>query len=342
MLRQASWPLLCGLALCCLAATARPVAAQGREDATVRTSSAVLQEIMAVPLNAIPRAMLEDAEGIAIIPNVLKGSFVIGARHGYGVLLVRAEDRQWHAPAFISLTGGNVGWQVGVQSTDVVLVFKTRKSIEGILSGKFTLGADAAAAAGPVGRNASVGTDAKLSAEIYSYSRSRGLFAGVSLDGSVISVDQFANAAYYRSPAPGQPPAVPPAAVQLVQQVAALVDAPSTESVTHAGFPQQHAVHEADEIRNQLARTAPTLYELLDPQWKTYLALPAEVFAGAQATPETLRECLTRFEAVRTDPRYQTLSERPEFQSTYGLLKHYVGAMSEENQPINLPPPPIQ
>jgi lipid-binding SYLF domain-containing protein len=334
--------IVCFTALMCCFIQPSAVCAQSREDATVMASANVLNEIMAVPLSSIPRAMLADAEGIAIIPNVLKGSFVIGARHGYGVLLVRAEDRQWHAPAFISLTGGNVGWQIGVQSTDVVLVFKTRKSIEGILSGKFTLGADAAAAAGPVGRNASVGTDARLSAEIYSYSRSRGLFAGVSLDGSVISVDHFANAAYYRSPGPGQPAAVPPAATELVRQVASYVDANATQSAAHAQLPQQHAVHEADAARNELARMAPVLYDLLDEQWKSYLALPAEIFAGGQPSQEALQNSLLKFETVRTDPRYRDLAERPEFQSTLGLLKHSVAAMSQDSQSINLPPPPAR
>ena len=152
---------------------------QGREEELVRGSIAVLNENMAIPAQAIPQRMLSDAEGVAIIPKVIKGGFVIGARHGRGTLLVRDQNKGWHAPVFVTLTGGSIGWQVGVQSTDVILVFKTRKSIEGILSQKFTLGVDAAAAAGPVGRQASAATDAQFKAEIYSYARSRGLFLGV-------------------------------------------------------------------------------------------------------------------------------------------------------------------
>ena len=114
--------------------------------------------------------------------------------------MVRDEQGAWQAPQFVSLTGGSVGWQAGVQATDVILVFKTQKSIQGLMEGKFTLGVDAAAAAGPVGREATAATDATLKAEIYSYSRSRGLFAGVSLDGSALQIEYEANQSYYRAP----------------------------------------------------------------------------------------------------------------------------------------------
>ncbi len=181
----------------------------------MRESFVVLNEIMAIPVNGIPLNMLSDAQAVAIIPNVIKGSFVIGARHGNGVVMIRDENGGWHAPVFISLTGGNIGWQVGVQATDVVLVFKTRKSVEGLLTGRMTLGADAAVAAGPVGRQAAAATDSGLGAQIYSYSRSRGLFAGVSFDGSVIRTDTIANAAYYRAATPGGPVIIPAAAQQL-------------------------------------------------------------------------------------------------------------------------------
>src|SRR5207253_1884276 len=121
-----------------------------------------------------------------------------GARYGRGIVMVRDERGYWRPPAFVTLAGGSFGWQIGLQVTDIVLVFKTRSSVDGLMRGKFTLGADAAAAAGPVGREAAAATDAELRAEIYTYSRSRGLFAGVSLDGSVLSVDHTANAAFYQ------------------------------------------------------------------------------------------------------------------------------------------------
>ena len=115
---------------------ATTVHGQQTEQATVIKASAVLQQTMAEATTSIPAVLLRDAHGIAIVPDVLKGSFIVGARHGKGVLLVRDENQRWGAPVFVSLTGGNVGWQVGVQSSDVILVFKTRKSIEGLLSGK--------------------------------------------------------------------------------------------------------------------------------------------------------------------------------------------------------------
>lgn len=321
--------------------------AQSKPESIVQNSSSVLREIMEVPMQGIPKSMLADAEGIAVIPNVIKGGFVIGARFGSGVLLVRAEDGSWHAPVFINLTGGNIGWQAGVQATDVVLVFKTKKSVEGILQGKFTIGADAAAAAGPVGRQAAAATDGRLQAEIYSYSRSRGLFLGVSFDGSMIQVDQLNNASYYQVTSPGQPAAIPPSAVALVNQVTAISTGVENPTATNpTGFPQaplaqQHSVDEVKAVQQQLASLAPKMYELLDPTWQQYLGLPAEVF-NPQAEPslESMEQCLARFEAVRNDARYTQLATRPEFQSTYGLLRHYVGARRMADDVMQLPPPP--
>lgn len=342
-------------------ASVSPMASgQGQEEQSVRSSIAVLNEIMAVPAQAIPQRLLADAEGIAIIPNVIKGGFVIGARHGRGTLLVRDENRGWHAPVFVTLTGGSVGWQAGVQSTDVILVFKTRKSIEGIFANKFTLGVDAAAAAGPVGRQAAAATDAQLKAEIFSYARSRGLFLGASLDGSMLRVDGMANAAYYRSAGPGQPAVVPPSALQLVQLVAqyntARVSpvqpaAPSTPAASN-GQPalpapqspilaQQHATEEAVVLREQLSRTSPELFEQLDPAWAAYLALPVEVFSHqAHPSSQAIQQSLRNYEQVRGNPQYQALTSMPAFQSTYGLLRHYASTLSENSQRPVLPPPP--
>jgi lipid-binding SYLF domain-containing protein len=141
--------------------------------------------------------LLADAEAIAVIPNVIKAGLVVGGRHGKGLLAVRQRDGVWSNPSYVSLSGGSVGFQAGVQATDVVLVFRTRRGVDNVVNGKFTLGADAAVAAGPVGRTASAATDAQLRAEIYSYSRSRGLFAGVALDGAVLSIDHDANELTY-------------------------------------------------------------------------------------------------------------------------------------------------
>ncbi|MDD4271080.1 MAG: lipid-binding SYLF domain-containing protein [Pirellulales bacterium] len=315
-----------------------------KEESIVRTSISVLSEIMAVPVSSIPESMLAEAEGLAIIPNMIKGGFVVGVRHGRGVLLVRDEKNDWHAPVFISMTGGNIGWQIGLQATDVVLVFKTRQSVQGILGGKFTLGADAAAAAGPVGRQASAGTDGRLKAEIYSYSRSRGLFAGVSIDGSVIQIDQAANASYYLRATPGGPVVVPPSAATLVGEVTRYCGGgqPHEPKVLQtAGLAPHTASGQADAIRGQLARKAPLLASLLDPQWAAYLALPSEVVSDRGHPPiETLSGCLARFETVHRTPEYASLAQRPEFQSVYNLLRQYSAALSPAAGQMQLPPPP--
>lgn len=168
-------------------------AVERRADEAVR----VLREIMESPDRRVPRDLLRDAEAVAVIPDVVKAGFVIGGRHGRGLIAVRGADGAFSNPSFISLTGGSVGFQAGVQSTDVILVFRTRRGVDGVVNGKFTLGADAAVAAGPVGRSAAMATDAMLKAEIYSYSRSRGLFAGVALDGAVLAIDHDANRRAY-------------------------------------------------------------------------------------------------------------------------------------------------
>ena len=204
------------------------VAPPTQEVAIVEAATGVLNEIMSVPNQGIPSALLRDAQGIAIVPGMLKGGFVIGVRHGNGVVVLRDEAGNWRPPSFISITGGSIGWQAGVQSTDVVLVFKTKNSIKRFASGKFTIGGDISAAAGPVGREASASTDITLKAEMYSYSRSRGLFAGAALDGSSITLDNEETAAYYRGTGilqldgpPGQPPMLPPSAAQLLETIAA-------------------------------------------------------------------------------------------------------------------------
>lgn len=169
------------------------------EDGTkmVYEAAGVLKEIMAIPEKGIPPALLNDAYGIAIVPGVIKLGFIVGGRYGTGVLVVRDKEGTWGPPAFVSLAGGGIGWQIGAQSTDIILVFKSRRSIDGIMKGKFTLGADASVAAGPVGRNLEAATDVKLKSEIYSYSRSRGLFAGISLEGAALQIEDETNAAFY-------------------------------------------------------------------------------------------------------------------------------------------------
>lgn len=192
------------LALACAASLALTASAHaGHDEMPLESSCEVLDALSGLHLRGIPPSLLRDAQGVAIIPNMLKAGFVIGGRHGRGVMLVRDGDC-WRNPVFITLTGGSVGWQIGVQATDLVLVFKTRAGVERVMKGKgkITLGADLGVAAGPVGRQAEADTDVQLKSEIYSYSRSRGLFAGVSLEGAALLVDHAGTDAYYRTPRP--------------------------------------------------------------------------------------------------------------------------------------------
>lgn len=185
--------ILCLLAL----AVAVPAAAATREEKRVADATDVLDQLLRIPEQRIPATLLSRAYAVAVIPNVVKVGFGLGVRHGRGILVVRQDDNSWSNPAFIALTGGSVGWQIGAQSTDIILVFKTRKGVDGIANGKLTLGADASIAAGPVGRQASAATDVVFQAEIMSYSRARGLFAGVSFEGTGVTMDRKANVAFY-------------------------------------------------------------------------------------------------------------------------------------------------
>jgi lipid-binding SYLF domain-containing protein len=170
------------------------------EEERVASATDVVAQLLQIPEQSVPPALLSRAYGIAVIPNVVKIGFGLGARRGKGILVVRQDGGTWSNPAFVTLTGGSFGWQIGAQSTDIILVFKTRKGVDDIARGKLTLGADAAIAAGPVGRSAGVATDIEFQAEVFSYSRSRGLFAGIALEGAGISMDQEANAAFYGAP----------------------------------------------------------------------------------------------------------------------------------------------
>ncbi|MEZ0472459.1 lipid-binding SYLF domain-containing protein [Luteimonas salinilitoris] len=188
--------LLATLAALALTAAANAFAGP-QEDARARNAVRVLTEIQAIPESAIPDKLLDEARAIVVVPDTIKAGLVIGGRRGHGMMSVRSPDGTWSQPVFVTLTGGSIGFQVGVQSADVVLVFRNDRSLESLVNGKFTLGADAGVAAGPLGRNASTATDGQLQAEIWSWSRARGLFAGVALDGAVLSIDDAANRAVY-------------------------------------------------------------------------------------------------------------------------------------------------
>ena len=171
-----------------------------RQDGRLLTATQVLNELFAMPEQSVPTWLLERAYAVAVVPSVIKVGLGIGGRRGKGVLVVRRDNGSWSNPVFVNLTGGSFGFQVGVQSTDVVLVFTSKQSIEGIVGGKVTLGADASVAAGPVGRQSSAATDIGLTAQVYSYSRASGLFAGVALDGSAITIDSRSNELFYTKP----------------------------------------------------------------------------------------------------------------------------------------------
>ena len=187
--------LLAVLAL--LLAVPAPASAGAREEAKAADAARVLGEIMRIPETAVPEKMFTDAHAIAVIPDVVKAGLIFGGRGGKGLISVRSPDGTWSNPSFIKLGGGSVGFQAGVSSSDVILVFRSPRGVDSIVNGKFTLGGDASVAAGPVGRSAQASTDEQLKAEIYSYSRARGLFAGVSLDGTWLRIDHKANQAMY-------------------------------------------------------------------------------------------------------------------------------------------------
>lgn len=167
-------------------------------DRRVDAATEVLEQMSRIPEQSIPPSLLRNAYAVAVIPNVIKAGFVVGGSYGKGVLVVRRPDGRWSNPSFITLGAGSLGWQVGAQSSDIILVFKTRRGVENIAKGKMTLGGDANIAAGPVGRHTRAATDLRLKAEIYSYSRNRGLFAGISLEGAYLGMDQKANYAFYQ------------------------------------------------------------------------------------------------------------------------------------------------
>src|SRR6202012_5661055 len=176
-----------------------PVVAQDKEVDRVEAAGQVISEIMNVP-DDIPQSVLDKADCVVVLPSVVKAAFIVGASYGRGVLTCRSGKNfhgPWSAPAFMALEGGSVGFQLGGQGTDFVPLLMTPTSASNILQSKVKIGGDPSAAAGPVGRNASAETDVTMRAEILSYSRARGLFAGISLSGSTLRPDNDANKAVY-------------------------------------------------------------------------------------------------------------------------------------------------
>ncbi len=189
----ARWFLVAALA----ATVTAPASAATREETTIESAMLVLRELQSMPDLQIPDQLLARAEGLVILPAHVKVGFGIGARFGNGVMLVRGADRRWSNPVFINSGGGSFGFQAGGQVSDIILVMTTRQSIEGISDGKLTLGADASVAAGPVGRTAMASTSLTFDSEVYAYSRAKGIFAGVSLEGSGIFISKKGNRRFY-------------------------------------------------------------------------------------------------------------------------------------------------
>lgn len=174
--------------------------AQDDEIKRLKTATTVFEEIMEAPDNAIPRAILDKATAVAIFPSTVKAGFIFGGHRGKGVISARNEQGEWSTPAFLTLTGGSFGLQIGGQSVDLILVIMNRRGLEKLLQNEFKIGGDASAVVGPLGRDLEASTDLTLRAEILSYSRTRGLFAGITLKGSTIRADRDANERFYDYP----------------------------------------------------------------------------------------------------------------------------------------------
>ncbi len=246
-----------------VAAVSGQTVAPGREAAIIDSSAEVLGQILSIPGRDIPESLLNRAEGVVIVPGMIKGGFIVGIRHGRGVMMTRDDRGDWRPPQFVEITGGSIGWQLGIQGIDLVLVFCTRNSLQGLHRGKLTIGANASAAAGPVGREAQAATDGRLSAEIYSYSRTRGLFAGVSLDGAALSIDSAATSAYYQMEH-RDADLWPASANRLREQLARYTRA--GKSVPAAGPVAANSTPIGEqELRRELAASSQQLTAILDP-----------------------------------------------------------------------------
>jgi lipid-binding SYLF domain-containing protein len=184
--------------LACWLSAGVPAEAQGKEEARIRDASTVFGEILSAPDRGIPRSILDKAEAIAIFPGVIRAGLAVGGQFGRGLIVVRdREARRWSAPAFLTIAGGSFGLQIGAQSIDLVLVIMDKTGVQRLLGNQFKIGAEASAAAGPVGRSAEAATDIQMRAKILSYSRSRGLFGGIALNGSTMASDEEANQRFY-------------------------------------------------------------------------------------------------------------------------------------------------
>jgi lipid-binding SYLF domain-containing protein len=216
--------------------------ADSKTDERLVEARQVFETFVDIKEQAIPSWLLQRAYGIVVIPHVVKAALIVGGRGGKGVFAVRRPDGTWTDPVFVTLGGANIGFQWGVQATDLVLVLMSRASVEGMADGKVTLGADASVAAGPLGRTAAATTDTNFNAQVLSYSRSEGVFAGVALDGSVLAIDDRANETAYGISGilpsqilDGTAGTPPPAAVEFTTAVTRATGAPTSVPSVGAG-----------------------------------------------------------------------------------------------------------
>jgi len=241
-----------------------PAAAVTREEATIQNATLVLRELQSMPDLQIPDQLLSRAEGIVILPANVKVGLIFGARFGNGVLMVRDADHNWSNPVFVTTGGGSWGFQAGGQVADIVLVLTTRQSVEGITDGKLTLGADASVAAGPVGRTAMASTSVTFDSEVYAYSRTKGLFAGISLEGNGIFIGKKANRRFYDGDgsateilARKQPP--PPPADELLAEVRRVTSTSAEHTASEAPAP-------ATEVTPPERPAEPRTYPMADQE----------------------------------------------------------------------------
>jgi lipid-binding SYLF domain-containing protein len=332
-------------------ARAQVAVMQNPTEVTVIDATTVFAQAMQMPQNEIPRSLLANAQAIAIVPGMMRGAFVVGVQYGKGVLVMRAANGAWQAPRMIQMAGGSFGYQIGVQATDLILVFRTPQSVQNLLRGTLKVGVDASAAAGPVGRQTSAATDLRLAAEILSYSRARGAFIGVSLDGSSISLDPNAEAIYYQPP--GAFPASAAHLLQTIQAYAAgqpgMAPIPATGQVapvpTTGWVASGQRTNDVESTRQQLEVASRQLFStpgIVDnATWQQYLALPPEVYMPNQVPiPQKIQEALERYENVAKQPEYAALQVRPEFQQTLASLRRLGEVRTASNTSSTLPPPP--
>jgi lipid-binding SYLF domain-containing protein len=230
---------MASLAAAAVALSASAADAQRNDDAKFTAAARVLEIFTTDEESGIPTEILQRARGIAVIPNLIRGGFLFGGRRGRGVISIRSPNGEWSNPAFVTLTGGSFGAQFGAESADVVLVFANDRAVRNIASGKFTLGGDAAAVAGPLGRRQTAAVTGR--AEVYVYMHSRGLFAGAAFEGTRLDVDEEASEAFYRNtsgvPLGAQTSETPATALPFLDALRTAAVSSGTSGTPPAGLP---------------------------------------------------------------------------------------------------------